>query len=42
VSEDIKLLERLGFVEMVAEKTGNRKRLKPVLKIDEMHINLKI
>ncbi len=42
VSGDIKLLERFGFIEMVAEKTGNRKRLKPVLAVNEVQINLKI
>lgn len=42
VSDDIKLLERFGFIEMVAEKTGRRERLRPVLVIDEVHIKLKI
>jgi predicted transcriptional regulator len=42
VKEDIKLLERLGLVNMVAEKTGNRKRLRPILAIDTLYINLKI
>ncbi|MDP3881266.1 MAG: hypothetical protein Q8Q31_00095 [Nanoarchaeota archaeon] len=42
VSSDIKLLERFGFIEMVAEKTGNRKRLKPILSVGEIQINLKI
>ena len=31
VSNDIKLLERFGFIDMISEKTGNRERLKPVL-----------
>lgn len=42
VSEDIKLLERFGFIEMISEKTGKRERLKPVLSVDEMVINIKI
>jgi len=42
VSSDIKLLERFGFIEMVAEKTGNRERLKPVLAVDSITINFKI
>jgi predicted transcriptional regulator len=40
VSEDIKLLGRFGFIEMIAEKTGKRQRLKPVVVIDSLHINL--
>jgi predicted transcriptional regulator len=41
VSQDIKLLERFGFIEMVAEKTGNRQRLKPLLTINSLYIHLK-
>lgn len=42
VSDDIKLLERFGFVSMVSEKTGKRQRLKPVLVIDSVNILIKI
>jgi predicted transcriptional regulator len=42
VSEDIKLLERFGFIELISEKTGNRERLKPVLVVDSIYINIKI
>jgi len=42
VNEDIKLLERFGFIEMTEEKTGNRKRLKPSLVIDELTVKIKI
>jgi len=42
VSGDIKLLERFGFIEMTAEKTGNRKRLRPILVAHEVQINLRI
>jgi len=42
VSDDIKLLERFGFVDMVAEHTGKRKRLKPVLVINAINIVMKI
>jgi len=38
VSEDIKLLERFGFIEMISEKTGKRERLKPVLVVDSINI----
>ena len=42
VNDDIKLLERFGFIELVEEKTKNRIRHKPVLLIDSLTINLKI
>ena len=42
VSDDIKLLERFGFIEMIAEKTGKRERLKPILSSDTITINIKI
>lgn len=42
VNDDIKLLERFGFIELVEEKTKNRKRYKPVLLIDTISIHFKI
>lgn len=42
VSEDIKLLERFGFIKMVSEKTGNRERLRPTLLVDTLTIHVKI
>jgi len=42
VSDDVKLLKRFGFIEMVSEKTGKRYRLKPILVVDTIHINIKI
>jgi len=42
VSDDTKLLERFGFIEMISEKTGKRKRLKPILSTDTITINIKI
>lgn len=42
VNEDIKLLERFGFIDMVSEKTGNRERLKPVIVVDTIRINVNI
>lgn len=38
---DIQLLERFGFIEMVSEQSGNRKRLKPILVIDSINLHLK-
>jgi predicted transcriptional regulator len=42
VNDDIKLLERFGFIELVEEKTKNRRRHKPILLIDTLTINFKI
>jgi predicted transcriptional regulator len=42
VTEDLKLLERFGFIEIVEEKVNNRIRHKPVLVVDSVTINLKI
>ncbi len=42
VSEDIKLLERFGFIELVEEKTKNRIRHKPEIAVDRILINVQI
>lgn len=42
VKEDIKLLEKFGFISLISEKTGNRERHKPVIVVDSLNINLKI
>ena len=42
VSEDIKLLERFGFVDMMSEKTGKRPRLRPVLATEKLIITIQI
>ncbi len=42
VSDDLKVLERFGFIELIEEKTGGRRRLRPVLAVDSMNINIKI
>ncbi|RMD67079.1 hypothetical protein D6817_02555 [Candidatus Pacearchaeota archaeon] len=42
VMQDIKLLERFGFVEMVAERSGKRERLRPVLAINTLKLTIKI
>jgi|SRR3989344_461887 len=41
VMGDIKLLERFGFIDMIAEKTGKRERLRPVLAINNLYIQIK-
>jgi len=42
VNDDIKLLKRFGFVEIVQEKTKNRIRHKPEILVDQITINVKI
>ena len=42
VNDDIKLLERFGFVELIEEKTKNRIRHRPEVVVDSMIINIHI
>ena len=42
VNNDIKMLEQFGFIDLIKEKTGNRQRLKPVLIVNTIKIELKI
>jgi len=42
VRDDIKVLERFGFIEFHAEKTGKRSSLMPVLIIDKLQIIINI
>lgn len=42
VNNDIKLLERFGFIDLIAEKTGSRVRHKPIVVVDSMYISLKL
>jgi predicted transcriptional regulator len=42
VNDDIKLLERFGFIGLVEEKTKNRIRHKPEIIIDTITIHLKV
>ena len=42
VNDDVKLLERFGFIELIPEKTKNRTRLRPAIVVDTMSINVKI
>ena len=42
VNDDIKLLERFGFVELTAEKTKNRVRHRPEVVVDNLVINIKL
>ncbi|MDH3352936.1 MAG: hypothetical protein OEL87_00630 [Nanoarchaeota archaeon] len=38
VRDDIKVLERFGFIEFHSEKTGKRESLMPVLVVEELRI----
>ncbi len=40
--DDIKLLERFGFIHLIKEKTKNRVRHRPEISVDHMIIHLKI
>lgn len=42
VSDDIKLLERFGFIELIEEKTKKRKRHVPKIVVDTITIHLKV
>lgn len=42
VNDDIKLLERFGFIELVEEKTKNRKRHRPIIVVDTITLNIHI
>ena len=42
VNDDIKLLERFGFIELIEEKTKKRIRHRPEIIVDNVVINMKI
>ena len=42
VREDIKLLERFGFIELIEEKTKNRIRHKPEVVVDNLIVTIKL
>ena len=42
VNDDVKLLERFGFIELIEEKTKNRTRFRPEIVIDTITINVKV
>jgi predicted transcriptional regulator len=42
VNDDIKLLERFGFIELVEERTKERIRHRPALVVDNIIINIKL
>lgn len=42
VSDDVKFLEKFGFLDLIAEKSGKRERLKPVIVIDSLNIEINV
>ena len=42
VYDDLKLLERFGFIDFIEEKTKNRKRHKPKIVVDTITVNFKL
>lgn len=42
VRQDISLLEGLGFIEMIPIHKGKREKLKPLLVIDELKVDIKL
>lgn len=42
VKDDITLLERFGFIDLISEKTGKRERLKPQVVVDTINITIKV
>lgn len=42
VSDDVKLLERMGFIELIEEKTKKRIRHKPVIIVDTVTIHIRV
>ena len=42
IFDDVKLLEKFGFIELVQEKTGKRSRQKPIIIVDSIIFNIKI
>jgi predicted transcriptional regulator len=42
VSDDVKLLERFGFIDLISEKTKNRVRHRPEIVVDTITIHIKV
>jgi predicted transcriptional regulator len=42
VRQDITVLEKFGFIEMIPIHKGKREKLKPVLALDELQINITV
>lgn len=42
VREDVKALSRFGFIDLVENKEGNRSRLKPVVALDTLRLEIRL
>jgi len=42
VSSDVNLLEKFGFIDLISEKTGKRKRYRPIVVVDVINLNIRI
>lgn len=42
VNDDVRLLEKFGFIDLIEEKTKNRIRHKPIMAADTITIHIKI
>ena len=42
VHNDIQVLKRFGLIDLIAEKTGKRARLKPIISVDTLMIEIKV
>ena len=42
VRDDLKILEKFGFIEYVREKTKNRTRYRPTVAVDTITVNFKV
>jgi len=42
VSDDVKLLEKFGFIDLISERSGKRERLRPVIVVDSINIEIKV
>jgi len=42
VNDDLKLLERFGFIDFIEEKTKNRIRHRPEIVVDSININVSL
>lgn len=40
--QDLKLLEHFGFVKLVQDRKGRRKRLKPLLNLDRIDVSIEV
>lgn len=42
VRDDVKLLEKFGFIDLIGSKTGKRERLKPEIVVDTINISISL